>query len=122
MVQNVILFCPCLELMYPAEKRTLPIFHCVIVKFPFLFFVVFFFSVVAEALERLLFMRFIYDSKQKFPVNLERFSVEVNGKVDESLLAEAEMLFCSYEAYHEQARNGSLRKTAQFQILYLDMM
>ena len=67
-------------------------------------------------------MKFIYDSKQTFPVNLERFSVEVNGKVDESLLAEAEMLFCSYESYHEQARNGSLRKTAQFQILYLDMM
>ena len=29
---------------------------------------------------------------------MERFSVEVNGKVDESLLAEAEMLFCSYES------------------------
>ena len=67
-------------------------------------------------------MRLIYDSKQKFPVNLERFSVEVNGKVDESLLAEVEMLFCSYESYHEQARNGSLGKTAQFWILYLDMM
>ena len=86
--------------MYPAEKRTLPIFHCVIVKFPF------FFAVVAEALEWLLLMKFIYDSKQKFPVNLERFSVEVNGKVDESLLAEAEMLFCSYETYREQARKA----------------
>ena len=85
--------------MYPAEKRTLPIFHCVIVKFPSSFF----FAVVAEALERLLLMRFMYVSKQKFPVNLERFSVEVNGKVDESLLTEAEMLFCSYESYREQA-------------------
>ena len=104
--------------MYPAEKRTLAIFHCVIVKF----FFVFFFAVVAEALERLLLMRFIYDSKQKFPVNLERFSVEVNGKVGESLLAEAEMLFFSYESYREQARNGSLGKTAQFWILYLDLI
>ena len=70
----------------------------------------------------MLLMRFIYDSKQKFPVNLERFSVEVNGKVDESLLAEAEMLFCSYESYREQVRNGSLGKIAQFWILYLVMM
>ena len=67
-------------------------------------------------------MRFIYDSEQKFPVNLERFSVEVNGKVGESLLAEAEMLFFSYESYREQARNGSLGKTAQFWILYLDLI
>ena len=75
--------------MYPAEKRTLSIFHCVTVKFPF-------FTVAAEELERLLLMRFIYDSKQKFPVNLERFSVEVDGKVDESLLAKAEMLISGY--------------------------
>ena len=109
------LFCPCLELMYPAEKRTLSIFHCVTVKFPF-------FAVAAEELERLLLMRFIYDSKQKFPVNMERFSVEVNGKVDESLLAEAEILFCSYESYREQVRNGSLGKTAEFWTLHLDMM
>ena len=60
--------------------------------------------------------------KKSFLLNLERFSVKVNGKVDESLLAEAEMLFCSYESYREQARNGSLGKTAQFWILYLDMM
>ena len=93
--------------MYPAEKRTLPIFHCVIVKFPFFFF----FSVLAEAFGRLLLMRFIYDSKQKFAVNLERFSVEVNGRVDEGLLADAEMLFCFYESYHAQAKNGSLGKT-----------
>ena len=74
--------------MYPAEKRTLPIFHCVIVKFPF------FFAVVAEAFERLLLMRLIFDSKQQFPVNLESFSVEVNEKVDESLLADGKMSFC----------------------------
>ena len=55
-------------------------------------------------------------------MTLERFSVEVNGKIEESLLAEAEMLFCSYESYCEQAKNGSLGKTAQFWILYLDMM
>ena len=67
-------------------------------------------------------MRFIYDSTQKFPLNLERFSVEVNGNVDESLLAEAAMLFCSSESYCEQARNGSLGMTAQFWILYLDMI
>ena len=67
-------------------------------------------------------MRFIYDSKQKFPVNLKRFSIEVNGKVDESLFAEAEMLFYTYELYRDQARNVSLGKTAQFWILYLDMM
>ena len=103
--------------MDPAEKRTLPIFHCVIVKF-----LSFFFAVVVEALEWLLLMRFIYDSKQKFPVNLERFSIEVNGKVEESLLTETEMLFCYYESYRELARNGSLGKTAQFWILHLDMM
>ena len=74
--------------MYPAEKRTLPIFHRVIVKFPF------FFAVVAEAFERLLLMRLIFDSKQQFPVNLESFSVEVNEKVDESLLADGKMSFC----------------------------
>ena len=67
-------------------------------------------------------MRFIYDSTQKFPLNLERFSVEVNGNVDESLLAEAAMLFFSSESYCEQARNGSLGMTAQFWILYLDMI
>ena len=67
-------------------------------------------------------MRFIYDSEQKFPLNLERFSVELNVKVDESLLAETEMLFYSYESYREHTRNGSLGKTVQFWILYLNMM
>ena len=32
------------------------------------------------------------------------------------------MIFYSYESCREQARNGSLEKTAQFWILYLDMM
>ena len=32
------------------------------------------------------------------------------------------MLFFSYESYREQARNGSLGKTAQFWILYLDLI
>ena len=32
------------------------------------------------------------------------------------------MIFYSYESYHEQARNEILGKTAQFWILYLDMM
>ena len=31
------------------------------------------------------------------------------------------MLFCSHESYPEQARNGSLGKTAQFWILYLNL-
>ena len=103
--KQLILFCPCLELLYPAEKRTLPVF-----------------AAAVEALEQLLLMRFIYDSKQKFNVNLERLSAKVNGKVDKSLLAEAEVLFCSYESYPQQARNCSLGKTAQFWILYLDLM
>ena len=32
------------------------------------------------------------------------------------------MIFYSYESCREQARNGSLEKTAQFWILYLDTM
>ena len=32
------------------------------------------------------------------------------------------MLFCSYESHREQSRNDSLGKTAQFWILYLEMM
>lgn len=76
----------------------------------------------SEALERLLFKRFIYEENPNIP---DRFNdlADINKEQLESLLDdEASSFIQTYQRYRLRVRNGAAGKTAQFWMLYLDLM
>ena len=73
-------------------------------------------------MERLLIQRYIYDTKQTFPGSMNEFSVDVDGTLTDNLLASTKNISTSYELFRENVRDGKLGKTAQFWLIYLDLM
>lgn len=79
-------------------------------------------SVFAEALERLLFERFIAESGEEIPVVLHHAAQDPFQNVSE-ILGQAENLFLKFQKFKNRVRSGELGKTAQFWLsLYLDLM
>jgi len=77
---------------------------------------------MAEALERMLLTRFLLEMKPLLPNSLNEYSVEPTETLDPQLLQHASPLFAKYESYRENVRMGSIGKTAQFWLLYMDLM
>ena len=80
------------------------------------------FSVVCEALERLLQQRFINEKRVKFPESISTFAVDADEELTDTLLIQSEAVYCLYSNYLEQVRHGELGKTAQYWLIYLDLM
>lgn len=77
---------------------------------------------MSEALERLLLTRYLVETRQEIPDVLTEYSLNPNTSVDEQLFAEASNFFREYEKYRNNVRTGSIGKTAQFWLLYMDLM
>ncbi|KAG1711251.1 hypothetical protein GQR58_002553 [Nymphon striatum] len=78
-------------------------------------------SIFSEALERLLLRRFLAETRPKIPKDLEDMVVDpetFDGRVSEDTVK----LFQKYERYRQDVREGAIGKTAQFWLLYLDLM
>ena len=77
---------------------------------------------MAEALERLLLKRFLLELEPAIPVNMMEYSLEPKEALDQQLVDEVHSFSEQYGAYREKARTGSIGKTAQFWLLYMDLM
>ena len=77
----------------------------------------------SEALERLFLTRFLVEKKPKIPAALRDLSVNADDltKTEEALDG-AEGLFNMYENYRNDATNGSIGLTAQYWLIYLNLM
>jgi len=76
---------------------------------------------IAEALERLLLTRFLVESKPTIPDQLTDYCLDQNSTID-TVLDDGSDFFERYESFRTGVRNGSIGKTAQFWLLYLDLM
>ena len=80
-------------------------------------------NVLSEALERLLLTRFLAETKPTIPDKLLELSVEPNSNdVNEELFEASNQLHIKYENYKDLVRKGSIGKTAQFWLNYMDLM
>jgi len=80
-------------------------------------------KVISEAFERLFVKRFLAETKSKIPKELEELACDPQPKlVNATLLESLTEFFYSYNHYRQRARAGSFGKTAQFWIMYLDLM
>ena len=77
--------------------------------------------IIAEALERLLLGRFLVAKKSDIPDALAEYSVNQSSEV-EAVLNQSSRFFERYESFREDVRKGSIGMTAQFWMLYLDLM
>lgn len=76
-----------------------------------------------EALERLLLIRFLTEINPVIPDELLQLSADPeNDKVSANLIEELQTLSNSYELFRKNARSGAIGKTAQFWMLYIDLM
>ena len=76
----------------------------------------------SEALERLLFKRLVYEEEPTIP---DRFHdlANINKENLESLLDDESIPFTqTYQRYRSRIRNRAAGKTAQFWMIYLDLM
>ncbi|MEM7298253.1 MAG: hypothetical protein AAF391_08310 [Bacteroidota bacterium] len=80
------------------------------------------FLVVAEAMERLLMTRYICEMKPTFSSTLREFALDPTSKVSSTVLQAAKEEANAYKSYQDKVRAGSLGKTAQFWMLYLDFI
>ena len=79
-------------------------------------------SVFTEALERLLFERFITESGEEIPAVLHHAAQEPFENFNK-LLVQAESIFLKFQNSKSRVRDGELGKTPQFWLsLYLDLM
>ena len=72
----------------------------------------------SEALERLFLTRYLATKKPKIPTILDEITMDQlpeNLSVDDNFINR-------YEAFRESARKGALGKTAQFWLMYMDLM
>ena len=76
-----------------------------------------------EALERLLLTRFLTEIKPAIPDELVQLSADPNNdSVNSELIEELETLSNSYELFRKNVRYGAIGKTAQFWVMYADLM
>ena len=76
---------------------------------------------MAEALERLLLTRFIGEVSLEIPIILHEVSADPDILPEKTLVA-CKALVNKYELFKECARKGDLGKTAQFWMIYLDLI
>lgn len=80
-------------------------------------------NIFAESLERIFLKRFLHETKVKIPDKLSEISIEPEyEKIDAGLFKLTKNFFNKYDTFREAARNGSLGKTAQFWLIYMDLM
>jgi hypothetical protein len=80
-------------------------------------------EIFSEALERLLLTRFLVEKQPRIPAVLRDLSLDpTNLCKSEDALNGAEQLINMYENYRNEARNGKIGLTAQFWIIYMDLM
>ena len=77
---------------------------------------------MAEALERLLLKHFLLELEPAIPVNMMEYWLEPKEALDQQLVDEVHSFSEQYGAYREKARTGSIGKTAQFWLLYMDLV
>lgn len=75
-------------------------------------------STFSEALERLFLTRFLTTKKPKIPAILDEITMT---ELPENLTID-DCFSTKYELFRESAREGALGKTAQFWLLYMDLM
>jgi len=79
--------------------------------------------IVSESLERLLLTRFISETKPNIPNLMEEFVIDPKPRMmNESLITASRELHECYETFRESVRSGAIGKTAQFWLLYMDLM
>lgn len=72
----------------------------------------------SEALERLFLTRFLVTKNPQIPTILEEITME---ELPDQLTVDSNFIE-NYENFRESARKGALGKTAQFWLLYMDLM
>ena len=72
----------------------------------------------SEALERLFLTRFLTTEKPEIPAILDEITMT---ELPENLRID-DIFITKYERFRESAREGTLGKTAQFWLLYMDLM
>ena len=77
---------------------------------------------MSEGLERLLLKRFIAEFKPEILDALTEASCDDADLINEAIINSTMGISGEYDAFKENIRNGSLGKTAQFWMLYLDAM
>ena len=77
---------------------------------------------VSEALERLMLTRFLVEVKPKLPNWLEDYVVAPSRTLDSKLLDQMDIFYSQYQQFREKVRLGGIGKTAQFWMIYMDMM
>ena len=75
----------------------------------------------SEALETLLLTRFLFDEKLYIPASLREVNFKIN-KLDETSLESLDVFFDKYATYRQKVSTGTIGKTAQFWMMYLDLM
>lgn len=80
-------------------------------------------SVFSEALERLLLKRFLGEKKPYIPAALTRYYCTSDLKLlDREFFKDNPTVIQQYEVFRKEVENGSLGKTAQFWMIYLNLM
>ena len=75
-------------------------------------------SIFSEALERLFLTRFLATKKPDIPNVLDEITME---ELPENLIID-DTFTNKYDTFRESARQGDLGKTAQFWLMYMDLM
>ena len=75
----------------------------------------------SEALERLLLTRFLFDEKPYIPASLREVNFKIN-ELDKTSLESLDVFFDKYATYRQKVSTGTIGKTAQFWMIYLDLM
>jgi len=79
-------------------------------------------NIFAEALERLFLTRFLVTIKPTIPEELKDLAAATTFANVTELLGQVNPFFERYESFRESARKGSIGKTAQYWLVYLDLM
>ena len=78
-------------------------------------------STVSEALERLLVERFLQETQLQLPSELEEICLDVET-YSGSILSVCEEFIAGYESFKESTKRGDPGYTAQYWMIYLDLM
>ena len=81
------------------------------------------FIIVAEALERLLLQRYVYNMRETSTQTIfEQLQVDPDLEISTDLLENIENAKMLYQTYRDNIKNGSGGKTAQFCITYMGLV
>ena len=80
-------------------------------------------NIFAESLERLFLTRFLAEKAPIIPDCLRDLSTDsLNTEINDDLFEKLQVVIHNYEMFKESARKGAIGKTAQFWVLYMDLM